>query len=372
MIVLHPLRSASLAYYLADPALELDGLRDGGPGWRLWGESLERVLVRPGRGRTYGFDVIVAAPRTVSLLVALDEGQAPHVVRAHRRAVASALHYLNTTAVGVRIRRDAQDWIRPSSWPSAWGFTHGVNRWGEPHLHDHVLVGARVDDGAPVLDTRLLFAHIRSADALYQAELRARVGETTTWRPWRSFRGRDHVASLDEGWRALWGGHSLERAPKRHWSRTETCAAWDDARRHFVAQGVVEPPTRHFDYHCLAAQLWRADGVGRRDLVAALAHAAVFGAHAGGVTRAVATRWPELRPGQLRERRMRDRDVLARVDRTELDPAHVLTAVEYEGPAVTTTRDLGRGEPGLLVTSSLDAPGAAPPSGRATRPFDQV
>ncbi len=305
MLTLKVRRSRDVTYLTQDPARELEDLRDGpAQRWLRGGGDLERVedvqrlLTSSERSAVVGYDLIVAAPRPLSVLLALDERHAPAVVDAHRRAVGDALEYLEDRALVVRERRGGVDRDLPGRWAHVAAFTHGVNRHGEPHLHDHVLVGARPQGSVNVLDSRALFAHALAADALYRSSLRARVARTTPYRPWRSFEGVEHVAGLDEGYRVLWGGHHGERGQKRHWSREDARGAWEDDLARFESHGVVPVATRapeRLDEHAFASSLEGRDAVARRHLVEAWANAAPFGREAREVTAAVDLLYPGVR-----------------------------------------------------------------------------
>jgi len=233
-----------------------------------------------------GYDLIFAAPRPISVLVALDDAHAPAVVAAHREAVLDAVTYLEQRAVVVRDRRGGRDLDAGARWHDVVGFTHGVNRHGEPHLHDHVLVGARPDTASVVLDSRALYAHVSTADALYRSSLRAGVAATTPYEPWRSFEGVEHVADLDEGYRVLWGGHHSERGEKHHWTRDAVRDAWTSDLSRFESHGVVRAPEHsrdHLDEHTFQSSFEGRTLIARRDLVAAWADAATFGQRATDV-----------------------------------------------------------------------------------------
>jgi hypothetical protein len=176
-------------------------------------------------------------------------------------------------------------------------FTHGLNRHGEPHLHDHVLVGARPQDQRKVLDARALYAHAHAADALYRASLRHELAERTPWSAWRSFEGVERVVGLDEGYRALWAGHHRDRGEKLAWSREETRSAWTRDQSRFESLGVVSPPTRSnvLDEHRFAGALEGRYDVSRRHVVEAWANAASFGQDPKMLARSVDDLYPALR-----------------------------------------------------------------------------
>ncbi|NNN10016.1 MAG: relaxase domain-containing protein [Acidimicrobiaceae bacterium] len=297
-------RSRDVSYLTDDPALELEGVREGPAQW-WWrsavdatrNDEVQQVLQTSERSAVVGYDLIVAAPRPVSILVALDLEHAPAVLKAHRRAVSDALEYLEQRAVVVRERRDHDDRDVPGRWANVVGFTHGVNRHGEPHVHDHVLVGARPDGARGVLDSRALFAHVATADALYRSSLRAGVSSATPYALWRSFEGVEHVAGLDEGYRVLWGGHFADRGVKQHWSRREALATWHDDLSRFEVHGTMASPVRDpglLDEHTFTAAFEGRPGVARRHLVQAWANAATWGSSARDVTESVDELYPDM------------------------------------------------------------------------------
>ena len=296
-------RTNDVRYFTHDRARELEGLRDGGPGWWLRGsgdtshtELVAQVLTSTSRATVTGYDVVVAAPRPISILVALDPDRASEVIRAHRSSVRAAVQYLEERALVVPERRRDETIDRPARWETIVGFTHGINRQGEPHLHDHVLVGARPADAQHVLDGRALFVHAPAADALYRAALRYELAERTPWRAWRSFRGVEQVAGLDEGYRVLWGGHHDERGEKIQWERADVVAHWRDAQRRFESHGTVPSPTnKDFDEHAFAGAFEGRIAVARRHVVTAWSNAAVYGQDPTTITKAIDQLLPSLR-----------------------------------------------------------------------------
>lgn len=321
VIRLLPRRSNDVSYFTNDPALELDGLRRGGPGWWLRGggdtrdpTDVARVLVTSDRSNVYGYDVVIAAPRPISILLAVGPEHASGVVEAHRASVLASMTYLEDRALVVRERRSGVDRDTSASWESVVSFTHGLNRHGEPHLHDHVLVGARPHGQTNVLDSRALYAHAATADALYRASLRHELRERTPWQAWRSFEGVERVVGLDEGYRALWSGHHRERGEKLSWSRAETVASWSRDGERYESLGVVAPReyAHVLDEHRFAGAFEGRPDVARRHVIAAWANAATFGQRPKLVTDAVDELYPRLRVGKgvyertiaLREARM--------------------------------------------------------------------
>ncbi len=294
---------SDVSYYFRDPANELDGVRDGPAGWWIRGtgpcdpDSVARVLTPGQRTSTTGYDIVVAAPRPISILLALS-GDAGAVVRAHRHAVLAALRYLESRGLVIRDRRFGGDVEEPAQWSRIVGFTHGVNRHGEPHLHDHVIVGSRPVGDTTVLQRRVLGAYATSADALYRATLRIEIARTTSWRPWRSFHGVEHVAGVDEGYRALWGGHFDNRPEKSFWRRDDIVRKWEKERAHFEPVAVVREPSRSrsvLDEQAFARSILEHQHITRPVLVEAWCDAASFGLDPEGWEAAFDARYPDFR-----------------------------------------------------------------------------
>lgn len=303
MIKIYRLTRTDWSYYVDDRARELEGLRSGPAGRWLRGSGPldQRTLSLLGetstRTATTGYDIIVAAPRPLSVLLAIDPVAAPMVIAAHQAAVAVAIEYLDRRAVVVRTRRGDEEYIDAGQWGRRAAFTHGVNRLGEPHLHDHVIVGARPVGETSLLDGQSLRAHALSADALYRSTLRQYVGQQTRWQPWRSFTGLEHVADIDEGYRALWGGRSQERPAKRHWLREEIVAKWSEDLAHYVPLAVLPTPKwspGEVSRHRFAGALEGRRAMYRHDIVTAYCNAAPVGVVPEAVDTVVNATYPEL------------------------------------------------------------------------------
>jgi Ti-type conjugative transfer relaxase TraA len=156
------------------------------------GEDLRRLLdgthpasaqqlsrARGGRERLPGYDLTFRAPKSVSLLFALGEGEMSRDVKlAHEAAVRAALGYLEREAAfGRRRGKGGMVPVRGEGFVAA-AFQHRTSRAGDPLLHHHVLVANLVRDGQGgwgALDGRLIYTHAKTAGYLYQAELRAQL-----------------------------------------------------------------------------------------------------------------------------------------------------------------------------------------------------
>ena len=187
MIRLLPRRSNDVTYFTNDrrprargPARR--GTRDGGcadAATRATRRTSTRVLTTSERSSILGYDIVVAAPRPISVLLAVDP---EHARGRRRRRTARRCARRSTTSKSARSWCETDAGARTATrraWSGIVGFTHGLNRHGEPHLHDHVLVGARPEGHRNVLDVARLYAHAAAADALYRASLRHELGERT-------------------------------------------------------------------------------------------------------------------------------------------------------------------------------------------------
>ncbi len=142
-----------------------------------------------GRERLPGYDLTFRAPKSVSLLFALGEGEVSRDVKlAHEAAVRAALNYLEREAAfGRRRGEGGMVPVRAEGFVAA-AFQHRTSRAGDPLLHHHVLVANLVRDGQGrwgALDGRLIYTHAKTAGYLYQAELRAQLSRRlgVRWTP---------------------------------------------------------------------------------------------------------------------------------------------------------------------------------------------
>jgi hypothetical protein len=286
-------RTLDVQYLVDDRALELEGVRDGPALWHPVGEAVnaDEVLQPSPRSRTTGYDIIVAAPRPISALLAVgSEFEQAATVRAHREAVREALGYLNSRALVVHRQVLGEQDELSTRWSSSASFTHGINRAGEPHLHDHVIVGARGSSYPQLIDATTLREHASSADALYRSHLIHQLNATTSRELWRSFAGHEFVSGVDEGVRALWPGRASDRVEKVHWRRDEVLELWSRDLLNYHEGPQVARTQRdglHFDRHAFRAKLHDRGSLRRRDVIEAVAVAHPRGASASLIDRDV-------------------------------------------------------------------------------------
>jgi conjugative relaxase-like TrwC/TraI family protein len=132
------------------------------------------------RTKVPGFDLTFRAPKSVSIIYALDDPTtvAGEVVGAHEAAVDAAIGYLEREACATRRRVNGEITSFAGEGFVAAGFRHRTSRAGDPTLHTHVLVAnlARTPDGRwGALDGRHIYRHALTAGYLYQAQLRAEL-----------------------------------------------------------------------------------------------------------------------------------------------------------------------------------------------------
>ena len=261
MLVIKPVSAGRERYWLDGPgaghwqgvgagALGLEGdvgrraLRDV-----LAGEPLGRVSAR----RRGGFDLIIATPKSVSLLAALAEpAAAAAIVAAHEAAILDTLGYLERHGAMARRSEGGRRTLVAAEGLVAAVFRHRDNRAGQPHLHSHVVVANLAACGGrwSSLDSRALFRHGWAAGAVYQASLRHQLGARGFALSWQGHgEGLADVAGVP---RAAIDACSTRRTRVPSRRRPGPVAGWADAATS-AGFGVVE-----------ARQLLRAAAPGAR------------------------------------------------------------------------------------------------------------
>lgn len=163
---------------------------DGTPLCRNAGAEPRRVVKRDSRGQVrlddegkpmeawegghrVGFDLTISAPGDVSVAFALgDDAERAGILRAHRRACAVAMDYLQSKLETRRGQggKEAMD-VEGLVWTAA---DHFANRNLESDLHTHHLVygvAKGVDGKWGTFDSIELYGHQHAADHLYKAQL---------------------------------------------------------------------------------------------------------------------------------------------------------------------------------------------------------
>jgi conjugative relaxase-like TrwC/TraI family protein len=126
-------------------------------------DPLDGTLLRGSSSpvRVAGFDLTFSAPKSVSVLFGIGDGELRTAVRhAHDRAALEAVGYLERSAAAVRRGHGGAE-VVPAAGLVAAAFRHRTSRAGDPQLHSHVLVAnlGRGPDGRwSALDGRRLRA----------------------------------------------------------------------------------------------------------------------------------------------------------------------------------------------------------------------
>src|SRR4051812_33906471 len=161
-----------------------------------------------------GYDLTFSAPKSVSALWALgDDGVSTAVRTAHTVAVRTALDYLDGHASFSRTGRDGATQVGTDGFTAA-VFDHRTSRAGDPQLHTHALVLNKVrcaDGGWRTIDGHEIYAHKKSAGALYQAALRNELTRTlgVSWTP-VSKDGQAEIAGVPTELTRLWSKRTVQ------------------------------------------------------------------------------------------------------------------------------------------------------------------
>jgi len=135
----------------------------------------ERLAGLSRRRSRAGYELVIAAPKSISLLATLGgDGRAGILIRAHQAAVADILAYLQTNVRAVGAHNGG---VTNAGWVAA-TFEHRRNAAGEPHLHSHALIvnaAATPDGWRCIRNGPELWAHQRAADARYFVALDAHL-----------------------------------------------------------------------------------------------------------------------------------------------------------------------------------------------------
>ncbi len=131
-----------------------------------------------GTGGVHGFDLVFAAPKSVSLLRSLTDDVGEKVMQnAHVIAVEAAMTYLHQHAGYTRVHNQLTGNKDLQRLPgmAAIAYQHETSRCGDPHLHTHVIVPnrqVRADGRLVSIDSKSLYHEAKAAGIVYQATLR--------------------------------------------------------------------------------------------------------------------------------------------------------------------------------------------------------
>jgi conjugative relaxase-like TrwC/TraI family protein len=189
------------------------------------------LTARPAQRRRRGWDLVFAAPKSVSLLATGAGREVGAAVRAaHRQAVADAFGLMERCAAWVSAGRRRE----PAKATVAAAFEHLSSDAGQPHLHTHVVLpnlALRPDGRWGCLAGTELWRWREGLGAAYGLALRANLGEAGLALDWER-----HKGGL---WEVRGTAHVLAAQSSRSLA-AKAAATWfgsTSARAHKVAQG---------------------------------------------------------------------------------------------------------------------------------------
>jgi conjugative relaxase-like TrwC/TraI family protein len=236
----------------------------------VYGDAYAEAARHAGRrvdDRDACFDLCFSDVKSGSLFYAgADAATRREYAAARQEAIKGALGWLEQHAVGVRRGHGGAEHLDGRGL-LAIGYEHRTSREGDPQLHTHLLVQNLTEgpDGrATALDSKRLWAHLMTAERVYQqlwrAELSRRLGLEFVQVP-------DHEQLEVKGWedKALRDGFSKRAAQVRAqcdaWGASDTRTARQAARATRRAKDHAEPDDVIYDR-------WRAElaghGIGER------------------------------------------------------------------------------------------------------------
>ncbi len=165
---------------------------------------------RPGLRQRQGWDLVFAAPKSVSLLVGTaPASSAEPLVGAFRGAVADAVSVLEERAAWLR---SGGEQVAARGVVAA-SFEHTANDAGHPHLHAHLVlanIGAKADQGWGCLVSSELWRWREALGAGFQLALRSRITDAGFGFRWELTNGGlGEIVSVPSRARAVASSRSL-------------------------------------------------------------------------------------------------------------------------------------------------------------------
>lgn len=222
-----------------------------------------------GKDSVHGFDLVFAAPKSVSLLRALTTDVAEKAVaQAHRAAVQAAMEYLQRHAGYTRVHNPCTGMKDLQRLPGLVGvaYQHETSRCGDPHLHTHVVVPnrqPRADGQLVSLDSKSLHHEAKAAGIVYQAVLRHELHTErgVEWVDVDEHSGMAEIAGVTRACITAWSQRSTRL---REWARHNLVVVDGEptAAQLAAAQKATRPvKPESLSWAQLTAQ-WRADARG--------------------------------------------------------------------------------------------------------------
>jgi conjugative relaxase-like TrwC/TraI family protein len=217
----------------------------------------------------HGFDLVFAAPKSVSLLRALTDDMAEKVVaQAHLAAVHAALSYLHQHAGYTRVHNPVTGDKDLQRLPGLVGiaYQHETSRCGDPHLHTHVIMPnrqPRADGQLVSLDSKSLHHEAKAAGIVYQAVLRHALHTERgfEWADVDEHSGMAEVAGVTRACIKAWSQRSTRL---REWARNNLVVVDGEptAAQLAAAQKATRPAKPESLPWAELKERWRADARG--------------------------------------------------------------------------------------------------------------
>jgi conjugative relaxase-like TrwC/TraI family protein len=214
----------------------------------------------------HGFDLVFAAPKSVSLLRALTDDIGEKVMQAaHAKALHAAMQYVYQHAGYTRVHNDVTGMKDLQRLPglAAIAYQHETSRCGDPHLHTHVIVPnrqARADGRLVSIDSKSLHHEAKAAGIIYQAVLRhaLHTERDFEWARVDEVSGMAEIAGVDPHCIKAWSQRSTRL---REWARDNLVVV--DGEPSAAQLAAAQKATRPTKPESLAWEVlkeqWRAD-----------------------------------------------------------------------------------------------------------------
>lgn len=222
-----------------------------------------------GTNGVHGFDLMFAAPKSVSLLRSLTDDVAEKVMQnAHVKAVEAAMTYLHEHAGYTRVHNPLTSNKDLQRLPGlvAIAYQHETSRCGDPHLHTHVIVPnrqVRADERLVSIDSKSLYHEAKAAGIIYQATLRHELHAERgfEWQPVDEHSGMAEIAGVTAASIKAWSQRSTRL---REWAKDNLVVV--DGEPTAAQLATAQKATRPTKPEQLAwdelKAMWRADARG--------------------------------------------------------------------------------------------------------------
>ena len=222
-----------------------------------------------GNNGVHGFDLMFAAPKSVSLLRSLTDDVAEKVMQnAHVKAVEAAMTYLHEHAGYTRVHNPLTSNKDLQRLPGlvAIAYQHETSRCGDPHLHTHVIVPnrqVRADGRLVSIDSKSLYHEAKAAGIIYQATLRHELHAERgfEWQPVDEHSGMAEIEGVTAASIKAWSQRSTRL---REWAKDNLVVVDGEptAAQLATAQKATRPTKpEQLAWEDLKA-MWRADARG--------------------------------------------------------------------------------------------------------------